>query len=216
MARLVGKAVLVTGSGTPLMQALGRKLEAEGARVVRGDFVVSPAAEVLLLPRTADEERWRAAIATVVERHGRFDGLVLAPPPVATRAVTDWAFADWQAFEEAHLISPWLAIKHAIVALRTQGKGGAIVAISSTLARMGRVSGAANAAVAGGLRIMMQAAALECGEKADGIRLNQIQIDLDMPIPTGNVVDASIHLLSDAATFMTASDLVIDSGALAG
>jgi NAD(P)-dependent dehydrogenase (short-subunit alcohol dehydrogenase family) len=67
----------------------------------------------------------------------------------------------------------------------------------------------ANSAAAAGSRVMSQAAALECGQESDGVRVNSILLDHENAVPS-EVAAAVIYLASDESRFMTAGEIALD------
>lgn len=216
--------VLLTGAGDEIVRTCARALVKEGARVVLADADEARAKQAAAeydsrtaIPLKLDpgkEGEWQAAIQAVVGGFGRIDAFVSGPAPMVKRRIRDWSLADWQAFEEAHMLGPWLGTKYSIMELRKYN-GGSVIILSSILAKRGRADAPANSAAAAGLRVMVQAAALECGQKGDGIRVNSVMIDPDKPELKDDVAAMVVYLASSESTFMTATDLAIDGGTLA-
>lgn len=224
MKRVQGKVVLLTGAGTDVVQACARALVKEGARVVLADRDEATAkkAAAEFDSRTAiaiglnpgKEADWQKAIEAVVGGFGRIDAFVSGPAPVISRRIRDWSLADWQAFEDEHMLGPWLGTKYSIMELRKYN-GGSVIILSSIYAKRAKADAPANAAAAAGLRVMVQAAALECGQKGDGIRVNSVLMDPAVTSANEDVAAAVVYLSSSESTFMTATDLAIDGGTLA-
>lgn len=217
--RLSGKTILLTGADQPLMRGIGAALAAEGARIVfaaQDEATAAAAASDCPVPGqfslaldVANESSWQDGVQTVLQRAGRIDAFVSAPAPLRRGALASWSLADWRAFEDEHLLGPWLGLRRCIGAMRSF-TGGAIVLLSTTLARQVDGDLAANAAVAAGLRTMMQAAVVECGNASDGIRINAVLVDPAAGLAAADVAPAVIYLLSPEASFVTAMELVID------
>lgn len=224
MNRVQGKVVLLSGAGSDLIQACARALIKEGARVVLADPAEERAGRAAgafdaktALPLAVDpakESDWQRAIEMTIGTFGRFDAFVSGPPPLVSRRLRDWSLTDWKAFEDAHILGPWLGMKYAMMELR-KINGGAVVLISTTLARNARIDTAANSAAAGALKPMAQAAALECGVKADGTRINSILIDPTHPPAVEGVPGAVVYFVSNKSTYMTGTEIVIDGSPVA-
>jgi NAD(P)-dependent dehydrogenase (short-subunit alcohol dehydrogenase family) len=226
VGRVANKVALVTGVANPVAAASGRALLQEGARVVLADpdpaaaeaalrNIGASAADGLALGKAvADENAWEQAVARATEVFGRLDILVNGPPRVFVKTIDAMTLEDLRFLEEHNIVEPWLGMKHVIPAMRGQG-GGAIINLSLALARTGAPGVAGNCATAAGVRVMSQAAAIECGQHSDGIRVNSVLMSHDKSAAPDEVAAAVVYLASDEARFMTAGEIVIDEGFLA-
>ncbi len=220
MARVADKVVLTTGAGDSVVQACAQALLDEGARVAITDTdpaVAARAAGALNAPPDrvialgkdeASEAAWEAAIAKVEDGFGGLDVLVNGPPRLLHKPIFEMSLDDLRTIEEANIVEPWLGLKHGIVAMRRRG-GGSIINLSLTIARTGAANMSANSAAAAGSRVMSQAAALECGQESDGVRVNSILLDHENAVPS-EVAAAVIYLASDESRFMTAGEIALD------
>jgi NAD(P)-dependent dehydrogenase (short-subunit alcohol dehydrogenase family) len=134
----------------------------------------------------------------------------------------------------------FLSVKHAIPAMRRNG-GGSIVILSSVAGLRGAFGSSAYCASKGGVRLFAKAAAMECAWARDNIRVNTIHPGvIDTPfwsklptaidprqlgkavVPIGragtarDVANGVLFLSSDASSYMTGTELVIDGGFNAG
>lgn len=220
MARVANKVVLLTGAANSVVQMCAQALIDEGARVVMADAdatkaeqaasaIVGPTDSIIWLAKdVASEAAWEAAIATTEAKFGGLDVLVNGPPDVLTKSIAEMSLDDLRALEETNVVEPWLGLKHGIAAMRRRG-GGSIVNLSLTLARVGAANMSGNCATAAGLRVMAQAAALECGEQSDGVRVNSILVDHQSSVPA-EVAAAVVYLASDESRFMTAGEIALE------
>ncbi|MEJ2852392.1 MULTISPECIES: SDR family NAD(P)-dependent oxidoreductase [unclassified Saccharothrix] len=130
--RLGGKVFLVTGASAGIGEATVRVLEAEGATAV--GLSRKPEREGDLALDVTDPAAAPAAVAEVLARHGRLDGLVNNAGGVTPRdgflAVTD---EDWAATFELNLHSLVRFSRAALPALVEHG--GALVHVASEAAR---------------------------------------------------------------------------------
>ena len=190
---------------------------------------------------TTDEARWEQVCETVLDRHGRLD-ILLNGAGVGSSGVSlaDMDLATWRGCLAVNLDGVFLGCKHGIRAMRTTG--GSIINISSILGVTGHTGAANYCASKGGVRLLTKAAALECAGLSPRIRVNSIHpgfIDTPMvasaiqrrgpefrhyierSVPFGelgrpeDIAEGVVYLASDAARFVTGSELVIDGGFLA-
>ena len=205
MGRLAGKTAIVSGADQPFGAACANVLAGEGAAVVGAGRDITH--------DVADATSWRRVIDAALSDHGRLDILVNAAQDFLDKPLLDTTLEELRHIEDINLLGAWLGVKHGILAMRKSG-GGSIVTVSSLLAKVGRPGAAAACAAAGGVRIMTQAAALECGARGDNIRVNTVLTGAS-DTPADDVARAVLHAVSDEASFMTGSDLVVGGGHLA-
>ena len=176
---------------------------------------------------------WQRAVSFAEERFGALTTLINNagfPGRAGVEATTE---EGWQKTIDVDLKGSFLGIKACVPAMRRAG-GGAIVNTSSTygLVASGRGSTAYSSAK-GGLVMLSKAAALEYAP--DNIRVNCLHpCVIDTPrnrslppdwfqslidkTPLGRMADpmeiahAALFLVSDAASYMTGSSLVVDGG----
>ena len=185
MARLAGKAALVTGGGGGIGAACARIFCAEGASVMLVD------ANADALARTAASiaaERPRARVATFVAdvsdaaqadqavrealaAHGRLDVLVNNAAMRNYSALAEATPAEWQAMVAVNLIGTANYCRAALPALRAAGKAS-IVNVSSCYAVTGRKGMGIYDATKAGMLAMTRTLAFE--ETAHGVRVNAI------------------------------------------
>jgi NAD(P)-dependent dehydrogenase (short-subunit alcohol dehydrogenase family) len=143
---LRGAVVVVTGGGRGLGEAICRTLASAGATIVAGDVrgelasdVASAltnehhAAEAIHLDVT-DTDRAEAAVASVVERHGRIDVLVNNAGTDVTAPFEEITPADWDRVIAVNLTGPAVMSRAVFPHMRRDG-GGHIVNVVSTAAK---------------------------------------------------------------------------------
>jgi NAD(P)-dependent dehydrogenase (short-subunit alcohol dehydrogenase family) len=182
----------------------------------------------------ADPDQWQAAVDATLRRFGRLDILVNnagigTMPDVETETLDGWE----------HLIAVnqtgvWLGMKSAIPCMRTVG-GGSIINVSSIFGAVGGFGGSiAYHASKGAVRLMSKSAAIRYAK--EGIRVNSIHPGfIDTPMlaqvkgtdvekviladtPMGRLGRSDeigkviAFLASDAASYMTGSEVYVDGG----
>jgi glucose 1-dehydrogenase/3-oxoacyl-[acyl-carrier protein] reductase len=170
--------------------------------------------------------------AETMSAHGRIDGLVNCAgvqPVVPFAAISD---EEWQHMLDINLSAAHRLTQHAAAVMKDHG-GGSIVHIASIEGSRPAVGHAHYAVSKAGLIMHAKAAALELGPI--GVRVNAISpglldrhgLDDDWPegiarwlqraplgrLGTGeDVAQACAFLLSDEASFITGTDLIVDGG----
>jgi len=178
----------------------------------------------------------RGAVAAAVERFGGLDVLMYgaADSDMAAK-VPDIDDAVWDRVIRINLTGAFLMTKAAIPAMIARG-GGSIILIASQLGRVARPGRAAYCATKGAL--VQFAKVLATDHAADGIRANTLSPGAietrrmlrqwksmeDARKGMGplhllgrigrpeEIARAAVYLASDASSFMTGSDLLIDGG----
>jgi 2-dehydro-3-deoxy-L-rhamnonate dehydrogenase (NAD+) len=185
----------------------------------------------------AEEGSVAEMVATVVEQFGRLDGAINnAGIGGAHFAVGDYSLDDWRRVMRVNLDGVFLCLREEIRAMRTTG-GGSIVNMASVLAAAGYPEQAAYVTSKHALVGLTRVAALD--HASDGIRVNAVGpafiltplVEQTMT-PEAIAAVAPMHalgrwgrpeevaemtawLLSDAASFATATFYPLDGGLLA-
>ena len=187
-----------------------------------------------------DEAAWQSAVALAVSEFGRLDILVnnagISVPPAP---IIDVPVADYRKILEVNLISMYSGIRYAAPEIINAG-GGSIVNVSSVNGVVGAPGIAGYVTAKFGIRGLTKTAALELGRS--GVRVNSIHpgpIDTAMvqpqswggfdmrpvlasKMPLGRigrpdeVAELVVWLASDASSYCTGAEFVIDGGYLAG
>lgn len=185
----------------------------------------------------ADEGSVAAMVATVIEQFGRLDGAINnAGVGGAHLAVADYTLDDWRRVMRVNLDGVFLCVREEIRAMRKTG-GGSIVNMASVLAAAGYPEQVAYVASKHALVGLTRVAALD--HAADGIRVNAVgpafiltplveqtmtpeAIAAVAPMHAlgrwgqpDEVAEMTAWLLSDAASFATATFYPLDGGLLA-
>ena len=204
-AQMGGKVAIVTGGASGIGAACARLLAREGAKVVitdsdatggtalAGEITRETAgaggAATFLAQDVSDEARWPEVIASTERLYGRLDVMVANAGIGLLVAAIDMTLADWRRQNAVNMDGVFLAVKHAVPAMRRAG-GGSIVIMSSVAGIRGSAGLAGYCASKGGVRLFAKAVALECAIANDGIRVNTVHPGIiDTPIwqkiPTG-------------------------------
>lgn len=191
---------------------------------------------------TTSEAQWEKVCAEIMEDHGQLD-ILLNGAGVGSNAtdIEDMELEVWRHCLAVNLDGVFLGCKHGIRAMR-QGSGGSIINISSILGFAGLATATNYCASKGGVRLLSKAAALECARKTPVVRVNSIHPGfIDTPMVAGaiqrrgpefkdyiednvpfrrlgepvDIAEGVVYLASDAAKFVTGTELVIDGGFLA-
>jgi NAD(P)-dependent dehydrogenase (short-subunit alcohol dehydrogenase family) len=188
------------------------------------------------------EAGWPALVAAA-EALGGLHILVANAGITRPALVVDLSIEEWRRHMAINLDGVFLSVKHAIPAMRRSG-GGSIVVMSSVGGLRGEVGSSAYCATKGGVRLFAKAVALECAWARDNIRVNTVHpgiIDTQLwaKIPTNglaidpnelgksiapvgragtaqDVADGVLFLSSDASSYVTGTELVVDGGISAG
>ncbi len=189
-----------------------------------------------------DEAAWKRIIDTVLEDHGSLDILVnnAGISGGSGVPVEEISLEQWRETLSVNLDGVFLGVKHGVAAMKESG--GSIINTSSILGIVGLPLTSAYTASKGGVRLLTKAVAMECAARGLKIRVNSVHPGfIDTPMvggaiqrggperremilnsqPTGemgqpeDIAEGILYLASDAAKFVTGSELVIDGGYLA-
>ena len=244
MGRLDGKVALVTGVASGLGEATALRFASEGGRVAGLDLNVAPRWHEVAaaapgvsfhLADVTDEGAVAAAIAEVVDTHGRLDVVVNYAGVAGGGPVHMVELAEFRRVTGVNLDGTFLVCKHALVPMMAQ-RSGSIVNIASVEGIEGTEGGSAYNASKGGVVLLTKNMAIDYGRI--GIRVNCICPGfIDTPMfrsVVGNfgaiadkyrdqhklgrfgrpdeIASAALFLASDDASFVTGHALVVDGG----
>lgn len=226
------RVILISGGAGGIGAECARRLEEEGARVLRCDLA---GADVDCdITRPEDCER---AAQVAVERWGRLDGMVNCAGISKPHDSLTLPPGDWARMVDVQLNGAFYLAQ--ACGKRMQERGGAIVFITSTNAEAAFPRRAAYCSAKAGVAMLTKVLAIEWA--ALGIRVNAVgpayvatemtkrniaagnaseeqikgRIPLGRLAQPGDVADAVSFLLSDKASFVTGHSLYVDGGWLA-
>lgn len=234
MPSLAGRVALVTGGSRGIGAAIVRTLVRDGAAVVIADVLDEPGeelarelgAEYLHLDVT-DPDAWAAIVGEVVSRHGRLDALVNNAGIATAASIAKQQLDEWHRVLEVNLTGVFLGIQ-AVSPVMKEQRSGSIVNLSSVDGLRGSIALHAYVASKFGVRGITKSTGLELARY--GVRVNsvhpgmiatQMTAHLDpeqMGIPLGRAADPAevaelvAFLVSDASSYSTASEFVVDGG----
>ncbi|RKT04166.1 3alpha(or 20beta)-hydroxysteroid dehydrogenase [Streptomyces sp. 3211.6] len=238
MISLDGKVVVVTGAGRGQGAEEARLCARAGARVVvtdvreeEGRAVAAELGERGLFVRhdVADAGSWAGVVREAVAAFGTVSALVNNAALWRTAHVEEQSAEGFEELLRVNLLGPFLGIQAVAPVLRAGG-GGSIVNVSSTAGLVGIPGHAAYGSTKFGLRGLTRSAALDLA--GDGIRVNSVHpgaIDTPMVagavegrdwshVPlgrmgrAGEVGELVLFLCSEASSYVTGAEFVVDGG----
>jgi NAD(P)-dependent dehydrogenase (short-subunit alcohol dehydrogenase family) len=232
-----------------LGRAIALTLATAGARVAVNDIDGTAAEQTvdLLAAQGAtahaisgdvsDEHDVERVVASTVEEFGTLDfACNNAIGQVQHQLVAEIDIDDARRMVDIALVGTAMCLKHELRAMRSTGKGGAVVNVSSTAHRRGQVGTGIYSACKAGIEALTRIAANENGPV--GIRVNAVAAGamltpallevleaspgarsrVEAGIPLGHiaepseVADAVLFLCSDLARFTTGDVITVDGG----
>jgi NAD(P)-dependent dehydrogenase (short-subunit alcohol dehydrogenase family) len=230
---------LVTGAAGGQGWAIVKRLRADGYSVAacdrRADDVVAAVGElgddavIAIELDVTSPQQWQTAVEKTVDRFGLLNALVNNAGVLHRAALADETAEDFENAWRVNCLGAFLGMRATLAQLR-EAKHAAIVNICSTGAIRPFPAHCAYGSSKWALRGLTQTAAAELGPS--GIRVNAV---FPGPIATSmldettqtrlaatamfgrlgqptEIADAVAFLVSDAASFITGSELVVDGG----
>ncbi|MBV2133298.1 glucose 1-dehydrogenase [Pseudomonas sp. MAP12] len=233
-ARGMGATTARLFSGEGALLVIADVLDGEGERLADelGEQAIFCHLDV------TQEADWSAAVKATLARWGRIDGLVNNAGIAHSQALVATSKADFERVLGVNLTGPFLGIKAVAPVMVEQGRGS-IVNISSIGGMTAWNSMGAYCSSKWGVRGLSRVAAMELGHQ--GVRVNSIhpggvntsmggmfdedtdaldQAYRQQPIQRigrpNEIALASLFLISDEASYVCGTELVVDGGSLAG
>ncbi|MDI2127423.1 glucose 1-dehydrogenase [Yinghuangia seranimata] len=244
MTTLSGKVAVVTGAARGMGEAEARLFVERGARVVMTDVLEEEgraAAEKLggaarfVRHDVSSAEDWARVVETAVAEFGGVDVLVNNAGLLRHALLMEETAENLDRILKVNLFGAFHGIQAVVPAMKARG-GGSIINISSLAGLQGIPRHAAYGASKWAVRGLTKTAALELGE--DGIRVNSVHpgaVDTAMlgrtvergrggfpAVPLRRVGEPEdigelvVFLASDASSWMTGTEFVIDGGSMSG
>lgn len=163
------RAALVVGGAGDIGRGVVDALRADGADVAVLDLRRNDSATLSLTCDATDVRQVDAALAEAIATLGTPTRVVCAAGAVSRGAVAGLGPDTWQRVVDISLTSTFLVLRGLLPAMREAG-GGAVVTLSSGLARKGYPHGAPYSAAKAGVEALTKTVALE--HARDGIRCN--------------------------------------------
>lgn len=233
------RVALVTGAARGQGAAIVRRLHKDGFRVAACDLLVDDLTAtvesvggdaVIATPLdVTSEDQWQTAVAAVVDRFGSLTTLVNNAGVLHRASIADETAGGFESSWRVNCLGPFLGIRACLDHLRS-ADGAAIVNTCSTGAIRPFPNHAAYGSSKWALRGLTQVAAAELAPS--GIRVNAVfpgPIETPMLDETTKarlaeravlgrlgkpteIADAVAFLVSEHASFITGSELVVDGG----
>lgn len=176
---LDGKVAIVTGGAQGLGEALARRLDKEGCKVVVADINYERAKEVADSLNDAiafevdvtNEEQVDAMVQTAVDTYGTLDILVSNAAILISMATTEFPLDKWQKMMDVNITGYFLCAR-AAARIMSKNRKGTIIQINSKSGKKGSYKNAAYATSKFAGIGLTQSLALEMAEY--GVRVNAI------------------------------------------
>lgn len=225
------RVALVTGAARGQGAAIVERLHKDGFRVAACDVLVDDLEEsadgVITVPLdVTSQEQWTAAVNLTIDRFGALTTLVNNAGVLHRATLAEETPQGFETSWRVNCLGPFLGIRASLDALR-QADGASIVNTCSTGAVRPFPNHAAYGSSKWALRGLTQIAAAELAPS--GVRVNAVfpgPVEtpmLDEPTQTRlaasgrlgkpmEIADAVAFLVSEQASFITGSELVVDGG----
>jgi len=237
MGQLQDQVAFITGAASGIGAATATRFRAEGATVVTADI----AGEADHLLDVRDEAAVAAAVASIVEAHGRIDVVVNAAGVAGGGPVHMVDSDEWDRVMDINLKGTFNVCKHVCAQMITQ-RSGSVVNIASIEGIEGTEGGSVYNASKGGVIMLTKSMAIDYGPNQirvnavcpGGVSTPLLHSLIDQPGMEDyrakmlgahklgrfgepeEIANAVLFLASSEASFMTGSAMVVDGGMTAG
>ncbi|MDP9168020.1 MAG: SDR family oxidoreductase [Actinomycetota bacterium] len=234
--RLDDKVVLITGAARGQGAAEAELMAELGAQVIACDVLdVEGAALRERLGTSVSYHRlnvveaheWQSVVRDVVDQHGRIDVLINNAGVYRRALLTDWTAEQIRNMLDVNLVGPILGMQ---TVSPVMPDGGVIVNVASTAALRGFGGSLPYASSKWGLRGASRSAAIEFAPRirvncvlpgaVDTPMIDAAALDLShQPMPRAarpeEIARTVAFLASDAASYCTGAEFVVDGGSMA-
>ena len=241
--RLEGRVALVTGAAQGIGAEITQLLAQRGATVILADIDETVQRTAGALGDVAshasldvsDEAQWRQVVAHIEAEHGRLDILVNNAGLFTGATIRDTQADAFERMFRVNQLGVLLGMKSGVDAL-AKSKHAAIVNMSSVVSQRGTTGQTAYAATKWAVRGMTKCAALEFAPH--GIRVNSVHPGpsetrmveswgadwleaVRRRVPLGrlgkphDMAEMVAFLVSDAASYISGAEFVVDGGVFA-
>lgn len=179
---LRGRVAIVTGAGTGIGRSIAQTFVERGASVVIADLdteageraaaELGPAAKAVRCDVTT-RESVEGAVQGVIDDHGKIDILINNAGVTRDAMLHKMTDEDWELVIDVHLKGTFLCTQAVGRHLRDRGEGGAIVNLSSIVAKAGNIGQLNYVAAKAGIVGMTKTSAKELARA--GVRVNAVQ-----------------------------------------
>ncbi len=237
MGQLQDQVAFITGAASGIGAATADRFVKEGATVITADI----AGEADHLLDVRDESAVAAAVASIVEAHGRIDVVVNAAGVAGGGPVHMVDSDEWDRVMDINLKGTFNVCKHVCAQMITQ-RSGSVVNIASIEGIEGTEGGSVYNASKGGVIMLTKSMAIDYGPNQirvnavcpGGVSTPLLHSLIDQPGMEDyrakmlgahklgrfgepeEIANAVLFLASSEASFMTGSAMVVDGGMTAG